>query len=51
MSGNCDYNSGYFIARGHPNRKLKDCPPNLGELLSFRFSLLKYIWILRKTFS
>lgn len=51
MSENGDYNSGYFIARGHLNRQLKDCPPNLSELLSIWFSFLKYIWILRKGFS
>lgn len=51
MSGNSEYNSGYFIARGRLNRQLKDCLPNLCELLSIRFSFLKYIWILRKTIS
>lgn len=50
MSENGDYNSGHFIARGHLNRQLKDCPPNLNELLSIWFSFLKYIWILRKVF-
>lgn len=51
MSGNCDYNSGYFIAGGHLNRQLKDCLPNLGGVLSIQFSFLKYIRTLRKNFS